>query len=275
MKISIAKEIIKDKSQIINSLLYLTSKEYEELNSNIESVYLLQIIDNYFQIVYANYKDFIETLNNNSFELLENSESPLLLNRSYLNKFKIESNRKFINYLSSFRTLIDHIPNILNDEFKKKDFKLFLNLLYDNEFSYRFMYKLRNYTQHCGLPITKYESDLNHSLVKIYLKIQVDHLLNNYDSWGMIIKNDLKKYRDIDSSSIIEDHFNLVRKIYNKTLFLLKDEFLTKFIAIEETITMYRGDHKLLLLLEQDNGKLDCIKYIPLEEIDEFKRLFS
>ncbi len=37
---------------------------------------------------------------------------------------------------------------------------------------------------------------------------------------------------------------------------------------------MYRGDHKLLLLLEQDNSKLDSIKYIPLKEIDKFKRLF-
>ncbi|WP_312173972.1 hypothetical protein [Chryseobacterium sp.] len=273
MKISIAKEIIKDRKQIIDSLIYLSNEEYEELDLNLSSVFLFKIIDNYFQIVYANYLDFIQTIDNDSIELLEKSESPLLLDRFYMNKFKIESNRKFINYLSSFRTLIDHIPNIFTSEIKK-DFQLFLNSLYDNEFSYRFMYKLRNYTQHCGLPITKYESKLDHSFIEIYLKMQAEHLLNSYDSWGVTVKTDLKKYHDIDSKSIIIEHFNQVRKIYSKTLFLLKDELLLKFNRIEKSIEKFKGDHKLLILLENDNGELDSITYIPLEEIEEFKKLF-
>lgn len=272
MKISIAKEIIKDNTQKIDSLIYLTNEEYERLNLSIESIHLLQIIDNYFQIVYGNYKEFIEILNENSLELLENSESPFILDRLYLNKFKIESNRKFINYLSSFRTLIDHIPNILNKR-EKKELKDFLSYLYDNEFSYRFIYKLRNYTQHCGLPITKYESNFNNSLVEIFLMLDAEYLLNDYDSWGEVVKNDLKKYRSIDSRSIIDNHFNLVKKIYNKTLLLLKDEIIINITLIEKAIEKYKGNHKLIILLEEDNGNLHSIQYIPFEEIEEFKKL--
>ncbi|MBK1895795.1 hypothetical protein [Chryseobacterium paridis] len=273
MKITIAKEIIKDNTQIVDSLINLSTEQYEELISNINSIYRFELIDNYFQILYGNYNDFIETINKNSLELLDNSKSPLILNRSYLNRFKIESNRKFINYLSSFRTLVDHVPRMLNIK-EKEDFKGYLNFLYDKEFSYRFIYKLRNYTQHCGLPITQYESNFNSSLVKIFLMMNVDFLLNNYDSWGEVVKNDLKKYRCIDSKTIIDEHFSLVRKIYDKTLILLKDETLTKIDLIEKTIEGYKGNHKLLVLLEEDNGDLNSITYIPLDEIKKLKRIY-
>jgi len=273
MKVSIAKEVISNNEQIVDSLIYLSDEEYNNFNKNIEIINKFTIIESYFQIVYRNFNDFTSCIKENSAELLKNSSSPLILNCDYLNSFKIDSNRKFLNYLSSFRTLIDHIPSHL-EKSQKDELNDFLNLLYDQEFVYRFFYKLRNYTQHCGLPITKYVSNFDNSLVEIFLKIEAQQLLKNYKSWS-IVKDDLEKYDDIDSKSIIKDHFTLVRKIFFKTLYILKSDFKNSVKFIETNIQKYLGNHKLMILIETDNGDLHSYSYIPLEKINTMKKLYN
>jgi hypothetical protein len=68
-----------------------------------------------------------------------------------------EINRLLINYLSSFRTVIDHYET----RYTRLDragsnhlasFKTATSNAFDSSFSYQFIYKLRNYVQHCGLP---------------------------------------------------------------------------------------------------------------------------
>ena len=63
MKISIASEKIEDKTQIINSLKYLNELEYKEIKNNLENIYFINLIEDYFKIVSNNYYDFINCLN--------------------------------------------------------------------------------------------------------------------------------------------------------------------------------------------------------------------
>lgn len=112
-----------------------------------------------------------------------------------------EMNRLFLNYLSSFRTVIDH----LNTRYSHlehqgtsffEDFKKITSSCYDTNFYYRFFYKLRNYVQHCGLPISYMnasEQPVNGLLtVTISMGFNREALLDNYDGWGTV-KNDLQK----------------------------------------------------------------------------------
>jgi len=67
-------------------------------------------------------------------------------------------NRHIFNYLSSIRMFLDHNEYNLkkrygSDSPRVKRFKKTCSQIYDNSFSYRFLYKLRNYVQHCGMPL--------------------------------------------------------------------------------------------------------------------------
>lgn len=71
---------------------------------------------------------------------------------------RIEVNALLINLISSGKTLVDSIEAFLKGEFDNSKFEEFKNMYiknaYDEEFSYRIMYLLRNYAQHGGLPVS-------------------------------------------------------------------------------------------------------------------------
>jgi len=273
MKISIAKEIIENDTQKIDTLITLSIEESEKLENSLSKIELLSTVEDYFQILENNYFDFVNCVKDNSLDLLQNSLTPLILNEKIFQNFKIESNRKLLNYLSSFRTLIDHIPVIL-DKNQKKDFSNYLTYLFDNEFSYAFIYKLRNYSQHCGLPITNYESKFDISLAYIFLIMDVEILLLNYDSWGAV-KERLSQYRKIDSVSIISENYEVIKKLLKFLFQMFKSDLENALIEIDKTINHIKGDYKLLLLYPQIKDDSTEIKYIPLEKIEKIKQLLS
>lgn len=111
-----------------------------------------------------------------------------------------EMNRLLLNYLSSFKTFLDH----LNTRYSRlehqgysclKDFKKITSVCYDTSFYYRFFYKLRNYVQHCGLPISymniSEQPDKGSVSVNISIGFDRNALLDSFD-WG-VVKDDLLK----------------------------------------------------------------------------------
>jgi hypothetical protein len=72
-------------------------------------------------------------------------------------QFNFEANRRFLSYLAAVRTYLDHTETRLKRHYGPGEpfatFKKAKGLAYDGSFAYRFLYRLRNYGQHCGLPI--------------------------------------------------------------------------------------------------------------------------
>src|SRR6476646_1442100 len=63
-----------------------------------------------------------------------------------------------VNWLSAMRMFLDHQETDLTRRFGKLSpefvaFKTATSAAYDSEVGYRFAYQLRNYVQHCGLPL--------------------------------------------------------------------------------------------------------------------------
>ena len=70
----------------------------------------------------------------------------------------IDINRVFTNYINSCRIFIDHLDGHLKHKYGGNSieygiFKTAKNYCYDNEFSYKFFYHLRNYAEHENFPI--------------------------------------------------------------------------------------------------------------------------
>ena len=70
----------------------------------------------------------------------------------------INTNRITFNLLASFRFFIDHAEAHVKRRYGKtsnesQNFSSILRSNFDKYFSYRFLYKLRNFSQHLGFPI--------------------------------------------------------------------------------------------------------------------------
>lgn len=70
----------------------------------------------------------------------------------------LEINRKLTNYLSSFRLYLDYCESRLKrrygkDSIEVREFKKACSTAFDTSFPYRFISKLRNFSQHFGMPI--------------------------------------------------------------------------------------------------------------------------
>ena len=120
------------------------------------------------------------------------------------NDMVVQINCGLLNYLSAVRTFVDHAETGLKREYgadsqQFTDFKKATSREFDNSFSYRFLSQLRNFTQHCGLPLgelglnassTPPKSAVTTGCVEaLFLR---DYLLGNFDGWKMV-KEELAK----------------------------------------------------------------------------------
>lgn len=117
---------------------------------------------------------------------------------------KIDVNRHFLNFLSAVRQLLDHTELRLKRQYSGNPevFEVFRKrtaAAFDGVFAYRFFYKLRNYSQHCGAPIgiVEYEckavGSAGEKVNTLHLLFDASDLMRvGGDLWGPV-RADLKK----------------------------------------------------------------------------------
>ncbi|MCL5247544.1 hypothetical protein M4I21_17110 [Cellulophaga sp. 20_2_10] len=198
----------------------LKPKEYEVLFANEILISKLVDIANLYSVTELN--SFI--LFNSKQELTSSLMADRVLIMKEPDSEKLKINTYLLNYLFSFRTYIDHLETLLKREFKTKpeileEFKNLTGTLYDDSFEYRFIYKLRNYAQHCGLPIDIFEikSSIIEDVysVEIEIKFNVSLLLSKFE-WGNPLKSNLESLDgNIDVMDTVISFHNLVQSIQN------------------------------------------------------------
>jgi hypothetical protein len=88
----------------------------------------------------------------------ERQMSRFELEDDQLSRIYFEANRHLLNLLSSALTFLDHTAHYLSSLFREgsdplRQFHERRRRIYEAVFAYRFLYNLRNYAQHRGLPI--------------------------------------------------------------------------------------------------------------------------
>jgi hypothetical protein len=116
----------------------------------------------------------------------------------------IDVNRHFLNFLAAVRQLLDHTETRLKRDYAETPevFEVFRKrtvAAFDSVFAYRFLYKLRNFSQHCGAPVgvVDFESKVIDStgmtMHTLHLLFDAEQLLRNGgDVWGPV-RADLRK----------------------------------------------------------------------------------
>ncbi|MDF2083773.1 hypothetical protein [Bacillus pseudomycoides] len=182
-------------------------KRVSEMSNDVYSEYVLHLakinrFENDFSLymtVELNYQEIHSTIQKYSEQYKKNSQMSWILIR----RIMLDISRRVLNYLSTFRTYLDHAEYLLKKEYGKnseqvKKFKEVCSKEYDNYFAYRFLYRLRNYSQHCGMPVGNVslgqrandDNGIDYSLIVTFDR---DELLRSYDSWGNPVNGELEK----------------------------------------------------------------------------------
>jgi hypothetical protein len=107
-----------------------------------------------------NYQDYCETIDH--YRQLDFQQLQALLKARVL---ILDINRVLLNLLASVRMYLDHTETSIKRRYGGAsqnwvNFKQACSRAYDGLFSYRFLYKLRNYAQHCGLPLNSFSASV-------------------------------------------------------------------------------------------------------------------
>jgi len=167
-------------------------KAYSEIRKYMQSGEL-------FTVALLNYDDFFQALD----EYLDVFKEAQDIGKHNLDRAVLDLNRKILNYLCSIRTFLDHNETDVNRSYGKEEVKYFKKICadhYDNSFAYRFLYKLRNYSQHCGMPVgnlvidaEKDNKSKSGKKVTISLVFDRDQLLSRYDEWKASLKKEISE----------------------------------------------------------------------------------
>lgn len=115
----------------------------------------------------------------------------------------LELNRRLLSLLASFRLYADYSETRFKRRFGKdsaevSQLKAVFANAYDGSFSYRFLWGLRNYAQHCGLPIGHVktlarlrEDGTREGSVEVMFEMET-LLAKGRDYWGSQVRADLE-----------------------------------------------------------------------------------
>ena len=238
----------------------LSKQEIEQFHESVNALNAINITISLFEMCKEN------------FLAMENYYQELSLisggNQLAWHRVIIKWNTLTLNYLSSFRMFIDHHEATLErgDESVNNSYYKFKEKTayhYDTYFSYRFLWHLRNYIQHCGLPACSWEfSEIKEDPKKGKSQVEIvyyrDGLLTGFD-WKRL-KTELesqpseieviKLMGELNSSIADITNFivNLQRMKLQGPLDFLTDlinEVKTKYPSAEPNILKWNVQEKL------------------------------
>ncbi len=173
------------KHNFVETNIELSKEDVEELDSFIRKCTLFDKVIELEAISYELYQDlrlYLDVKNINNILRQKDSE-----------KIKIirTGNKMLLAYCTSVKMIVDKIESFIKHNCSKKDFDDFISFrskIYDNNVSYRFIMRLRNYMIHFDMPITIAKASL---IDDCQLCFNREELLK-YDKWNTV-RDDIKE----------------------------------------------------------------------------------
>jgi len=244
MEIKLGKIYADDKGYFTSLHDNLTKDQHEKLLTAIYEILDFENDKKLLHIVILNSNDFIKITKSSFKEMIDKSLSVTGDKETYYFNH-LNFNRLFLNYLSSIRTFIDHSETTIKRRYSENskeysEFKKTTKYYFDNYFSYRFLYKLRNYAQHIGLPIEEIEISAtmiaeNTFKTKSLMEFNAQELLNKKFDWGKDVKMDLESKTIFDLYPIIDEMSEIIVDFWHCINFINSNRVLTAAEFINQT----------------------------------------
>jgi Domain of unknown function (DUF5615) len=190
---------------------FLTIRELSQSEFDLYVSHCETIIRHYhdYQIylyVRLNYHSVIKLLEGLGRQCTENvGKAPNMMGSE---KMVLNVNRKLLNFLAGVRTFVDHTERNLERRYglcseRYTSFKAATAAAFDRSFSYRLLWHLRNYVQHCGMPVGNmsihidFDEESGQPISQsLEFSFSRDALLANYDKWHKKVRPDLESMPD-------------------------------------------------------------------------------
>jgi hypothetical protein len=258
----------------ITEIRGLSEKEYQDYKEASNRLFGFSEDQRLYAIVLLNYDDLLNIIKKYTKEHAENVHP---IDTLFMERMSLNINRHILNLLSSVRSFLDHTETKLKRKYgvesdRYKSFKDVCKKMYDTSFSYRFLSKLRNYSQHCKMPLggislsskedPPYSGNIRYSFQTYFVR---DELLT-YDSWGKIAKEIAQLPPKIDIIPHFVQMMDCLKKI---NVVLITDDLPELFRSaefIEQLISPAQGKEGIPCILKFSdirrdvNGKVERMK---------------
>ena len=259
----------------IRDEINISEADYLYCSDILDKFLKLSSAENLFRVVEFNYNELESKLNS---YLTKNYQ----LNFYEFDFLFVDMNRLILNLLSSIRTYLDHTETRLKRDYgdSSEEYLLFkeeTSKAYDNSFEYRFLYKLRNYSQHCGLPagsaeITSFQDENLIWRDKMNVFFSRDKLISQYDGWGNLIKKDLLAMpENFDVLSLVDKMYDHLKSINEKIKKKIREHYKqdAQFLfSLLPKLSHLVGMPCLIKMEETDVTKI-TFKSFPFEHISQ------
>jgi hypothetical protein len=213
--------------------------------------------------VQLNIQEFLQVVVDYTADFLETKD----MTDGKFDFISLNFSRLFLNILSMFRSMLDHSDVSISRGFGKESeqfrrWKKTLSDQYDSSIEYRLFYKLRNYSQHVGMPPMQISfSDVaEQEGISFRLDFMRDKLLEERSCWNKQLIHDLEaspeKIPVLDSLNNWGECF---KTISNTLLDIKRNEALE---AAEKIV-----GHRERLDLPREVGKL-CTILLPSKKVE-------
>jgi hypothetical protein len=261
-----------------------------ELHKISSVIYNLQPIIFAFDVVERNYRELVESIENHRSQLsnsVMSSTKPI----SIMDGFVIAT-QKISNFLSSTSAFLAQTETQLRRVYGSDSLELNIwnekrHVLYDNNFSYRFLYELRNFAQHCSLPFSSIKlageraSENAPILFKINAMILRDALFEVGFNWKNSVEVEIRKQpTEIELLLLIPEYFHILRQLCLETVHLHSVQLAycaRYFDAVRKKLNVPVGAVPVIFIGESTSKDIPPSRQeiIPLEQFDYLLREYD
>ena len=259
-------------------LAEITLKEYSDLLSDSVKVYEFIYYERRIKEIKMNVDAFFDAKRH--YTTLYERSFREAINYDYKEEAYVEFNRCLINFIASFKSFVEHCEIRVKSIFGSTsdevlEFKSYLsNLshLFDNNFSYRFFIKLRDYAIHVGYPIenvlfSKYT--FNPAGTDCWYEVQTfgsKNKLSSSNTFNSRIRGEIVNQEEpFDISLYIFEVYDLIINVFRKFLSVASREFIepaNRFITLSE---IHNQEDLSVTISKIENGRINFhSKLLPI-----------
>ncbi|MEP7135439.1 MAG: hypothetical protein ABI904_10955 [Chloroflexota bacterium] len=274
----------------INIPIEISEEEHKNLLDAISKVGSVFRYTAIFSATIWNYDDLATTVNSYLQAFIQ-KDSKFLGNRN----ITLNINKEVLNVLTSFRFYLDFIDENLHKDFGKdsgivENFGSDCSTEYDNNFSYRLIYHLRNFAQHKGLVISsvkfsKFLDEERANTVRQHLTISVNRNdIIEDKKFKKEIKAELTNYPEaIDIIDHLLKWISSLTRIHNQLIQRIIPTRLNNALFIIEQVRKLdynKDDNQVIPILSIIDHSKDNIKdvinpsFVPLP-IEDAQRIIE
>jgi hypothetical protein len=236
----------------------LSKEEYKEYLHASNRLHSFNADAQLFTLVLWNYQEYYNIVDS-SLEAFARMDRSFIASATYL-----DVNRAMLNLLASVRTYLDHTATNISEKYGKdsenfKNYEKYTKEAYDTNFSYRFLYRLRNYSQHRGLPLDhiKFTAEPSKENPKVpFFRMVVgvtrDKALANYDGWSKVRAELANMPPVIEIEEHIDNYMRGIEKISEQIR-------IDEFRHLRESAEFLRG------LLDRVSGESKQVEVFEME----------